>query len=112
NRHPDLGRVYDFSAREAFGHDADDAERVAVKLYLLADDGRVSAEASHPTAVTQDGDGTRERRAVVFRVERAAALRADAEHVEVVARDEVAPDALVVAVAAETHRPETFGEDA
>jgi hypothetical protein len=109
-RNPHFGRVSNFSPDEPFGRDADDRERAAVERDLAVDDRRVCAEATLPRGVAQHGDGVRPRSPILFGQEAAAERGAHAEHVEVVARRQVAPDALVVAAAAQAHRREAVGE--
>src|SRR5713226_1295366 len=88
-------RISDLCTDEAFGHDADDCEGASIERYTLADDVQVCAEASLPAAVTQDCDRVRARRLVLFRQEATAKHRRHAEHIEIISRNNVAPDALV-----------------
>ena len=81
-----------------------------VERHGLADDIWVCAEASLPTAVTQDRDRMRALGLILFGQERAAEHGRDAEHVEVVATDDVAPDALVSIAVAQAHRREAIDE--
>ena len=104
HRHKHLGLIRDLRADEAFRRHADDGVWPAVKLYFLADDLRIAAEAAFPTAVAEHGDRMRARRLIFLRQKRATECRLHAEDVEVVAGNEIAPDALVFPAVAQCAR--------
>src|SRR6266851_1761532 len=79
-----LRRIGDLCTDEAFRHDADDCEAASVERHILVDDVWVCAEASLPTAVTQNCDRMRAGRLVLFRQEAAAKHGRYAEHIEIV----------------------------
>ena len=81
--------------------DADDRQRVVVDLDRLADDVGIGAEVAPPQAVAEDDDRMAAGRDLVRRQQRAAELRADAEHLKVVAGDELARDLAGASAAAE-----------
>ena len=89
HRQPQVGRNGSKHADEGLRHHADDGERVAVDEERAAHGIRVAAEDALPGAVAEDGDRRGARRAPLMRQECPAALRGDAEDVEVVAGDEV-----------------------
>src|SRR5262249_3602767 len=89
---------------EPLRRDADDGEVVAVELDPLTHQVRIASKATLPTAVAHHSDRIRAGGAVFFLSEHPAFEGAYAEQVEVIARSQIAPDALVDAVLTETHR--------
>ena len=78
-------------------------------VIVLADDLRIGAEARAPVVVAEHRDRTVAALVVVGR-DHAADGGADAEHLEVGAGDELARDALGLAVDADVHRDGTARE--
>ena len=96
--------------RKAGVGDADDRERVAVERHDAAEDPGIAAEVPLPELVAEHDDGIRIRRAIFFRPERAAERRANAEHVEVVAGDDLAPHAHRVVRRPQAHREHVIAD--
>src|SRR5262249_54055529 len=90
--------------------DADDGEAAAVDDYTLAHQARVSAETLLETSVTNDRDRMRARRAIIFRRDKASERRLHAQHLEVIARDQIAPHALIDPLVAQADRRHSISE--
>jgi hypothetical protein len=105
DRHADLRRLRRIEAGESPRRHADDRHRVVVHQDLLTDDGAVAAEAVDPVVVAEHDDRMPAIHLIVFLgVEHPPEGRSDAEHREVVARDELGLDALGVVVDANRGR--------
>ena len=70
-------------------------------MHRFANDRGIGTEAPLPAAVAQDGDRMRVRRRIFLGQKFATEKRFHAEDVEVIAGDEITPDALVVAAVAQ-----------
>jgi hypothetical protein len=108
----DLGHVEQFGSPEFAGKDADDGVVLTIDLDGLADRVWIASQPLFPARVSEDGEGMRAFLDVVFRREQAPERGFHAEHLEVVAGDEVAPDSLAFAAVAETGGQEAVSGDA
>ena len=94
-RHPGVGASHRHRrAEELWSSHADDSEWRAVDGERLTDRIGRTAEAALPVAVADDGDRVTVEHAVVVEGQEAAGLGSLAEHVEVLARDELDRAAL------------------
>ena len=93
-RHEHLGRRQQLEAVEAARGHADHGQRMAVDDDGLADHVAVAGEAALPVVVAQHRDRRAARRDVVAGREQPARRRREPEDGEVVARDQLALDAL------------------
>ena len=107
DRHHHVRVLADHDAVEAGRRDADDRHRQPVERHGPVQHARIGAEAPRPIMMAEHRDRMAARRTVVVRREGSADVRADAEHVEIVAGDELAADALGLAVG---HHRERRGE--
>src|SRR5262249_39648738 len=96
-RRPDLRTEEALRSREAFRRKANDSEGMIVQDNRLSDDAAIATEPLLPAVMTQHHHWMRAGRAIFFRRKGTSDGSFDPEHVEVVARDEIAPDALIVA---------------
>ena len=88
-RQPHLRLQHRQHARERRRCDADDGVGLAVNEQRFAERRRIPSVVAHPRAVRED-NGARRARAIVFGQQRASERGADAEQLEVVARDDLA----------------------
>src|SRR5258708_40328116 len=110
--HPDVGRIDHFGSGETGRGDADDRVIAAVELHRLAGNIRVASEAPLPATITDDGDRMAVLVEIVFPMEDAASHGANAEHVEVIAANRIAPDEGVIpASAAEADLRDAVGDE-
>ena len=94
HRRPHVGRAPEDRPREADGHHADDRVHRAIQPNLAADHARVAAQAPPPERV-RDDDHPHRRADPILGSDKAAAERwRDAQHVEVVAGDNLAGELL------------------
>ena len=98
NRRPHVRRIDQLSAFKAGRRHTDDSELMIVEGEVLADKIRVCSKPALPKAVTNYHDGVRQSRLILLRQKGAALNCLHSEHVEVVARYLVAPNALVVSL--------------
>ncbi len=107
DRKENLGRRDDLGAVEPGRGNTDDGVASSVDQNVVAQDPGVSSESRKPRAVAQDRDGVAARKNVVLGRENAPERRLDAQHLEVVSADEVAPHPLGESVVAHAQGRET-----
>ena len=88
--HANIGVACHFCAVKSGRRDADDANRMVIQDYILADDRRIAAESPLPVAITQDGNGMRARCAVVLRPNQAAKKRLHAQCFKIISGNHLA----------------------
>jgi tetratricopeptide (TPR) repeat protein len=103
----DIGREIQLRAVEAGRRDAQDSEILPVEFDGAAHHRGVAAESFLPAGIGQDSDGMPTGPQVVVRPEHTAARGTDAQHVEIIARDQVSPHALAAARQSEARGQET-----
>ena len=91
---PHVGRAPDDVARETARPDAHDTEERPVQPDALSEDPEVAAKTALPEVVADDDDGTAPRHPFILAGKSAAQPGRHAEHFEVVAGDEPAPNRL------------------
>src|SRR5262249_24481541 len=103
-------RIDDLRALEAGGRDADDFELPAVDQNVAVNDRRIAAEPRLPEGMADDDHWMRQPRLVLFGQKGSTERGLDAEPVKIIARNQIAPDLLVIAAPAHAHIRETVGE--
>ena len=83
---------------------ADDRQQLSVDNECASEDIGIRGEARHPVVVTEHGEGVPARNPVILGRERASERSADAEHVEVVAGNQLPCDAFGLALEADAER--------
>src|SRR5262245_9351226 len=113
-RSEEFGRYQPLSAEEARRRYADDRESAPVEQNIFADDRGVAAEAPLPATVTQYDDRMRAGSLVIRFGQCPPHRRANAERVEVISRNKIAPEVFVPSTdaAAQIRRRETKGDKA
>ena len=112
HRHVELHHEADDGALKAAVCHADDRHGLPIDLNGLADDGRVGAEGAAPQPVAEDDDRVFTGRDFIRRQQRSPQLCADAQHLEVVTGDHLAPHPVTGAAEAEDDRLHVGGRQA
>jgi len=103
NGNPHVRREEPLGAAESRRRDAEHGERHPVDAHGSADDVSIGAERGTPVRVAEHDHRMFPWRAIVVRRERAAECGANAEQIEIVARDEQSPRAPRAVVHLEVH---------
>src|SRR5215210_1927505 len=103
HRNPHLRRVSYLCSIKVFGRNADYIEGMTIENDIFPNHRRIGAEPSLPAAMTDHDDRVRKWGLVLFWQKGASLSRFNAEHVEVITRDQITPDTFVVAGMTEAH---------